>query len=221
MERRGRGRALRGSIVVLVPALAAGLAVLALTAPDGSRPAVGSVASAGVGFGSDAIAAAVIGGDSQQAVDRGRSDDRRPAPPALLRVRSADVAVAVDPVRAHRNEIEVPPVERVGWLRGGPRPGEPGRTVLIGHRDSTTGPAPFAALATLERGARVEIVDGRGQVRHYRVGTVEQVPKSEFPASDVYAHTGRSTLALITCEGEFKQASGYEDNLIVYARPTS
>ena len=162
------------------------------TAPGGSRPAVGSVASAGVGFGTDAIAAVVIGADqstdSQRALDRGRSDDRRPAPPALLRVRSADVAVAVEPVRARGDEIEVPPVERVGWLRGGPRPGEPGRTVLIGHRDSTSGPAPFAALATLERGARVEVIDDRGQVRHTVSGRSSRCRSPSSPPRGLRAH---------------------------------
>ena len=111
----------------------------------------------------------------------------------------------------------MPPVERVGWVRSGPRPGEPGRTVLIGHRDSQAGPAPFAGLASLDPGTRVETI-ARGARHTYRVTSVQQVPKSDFPATRVYASTDGSTLALITCEGAFEEATGYLDNLIVYAR---
>jgi hypothetical protein len=91
--------------------------------------------------------------------------------------------------------------------------------VLIGHRDSSAGLAPFAALATLEAGALVEVVDGHGRAHRYRVDGITQLPKSHFPAAGVYAPTDRSTLALITCEGVFEPASGYRDNLIVFARP--
>ena len=41
------------------------------------------------------------------------------------------------------------------WYRGGPRPGQPGPAVLLGHVDSTSGPAVFYRLATLRAGAAV------------------------------------------------------------------
>jgi LPXTG-site transpeptidase (sortase) family protein len=194
-----------GLLVIVVPALLAGLAVVLLTAPDG--PQVRAVSTAG-----PAHAAKLDPAPVRQA----RKHGRRP-PPQLLRIPSARIAVRVIPVRARGGQLEVPPVQRVGWVRSGPRPGEPGRTVLIGHRDSPAGAAPFAGLASLEPGTRVETV-ARGSRHDYRVTSVQQVPKTEFPATRVYASTDGSTLALITCEGAFEEATGYLDNLIVYAR---
>ena len=89
--------------------------------------------------------------------------------------------------------------------------------MLIGHRDSQAGPAPFAGLASLDPGTRVETI-GRGARQPYRVSGIQELPKTAFPAARVYASTDNSTLALITCEGVFAPPTGYPDNLIVYAR---
>lgn len=42
--------------------------------------------------------------------------------------------------------------QRAGWFRGGPRPGELGAAVILGHVDSTTGPAVFFELRKLSPG---------------------------------------------------------------------
>ena len=208
-QRRGDGRigpALRGAVAIGVPALLAGLAVALLTNSSHDPPAPRPVVADGQAAARLARARPVHQGDGG-----------RHAPPAFLRIRAAGIRVRVEPVAARGGELEVPPINRVGWVRGGPRPGEPGRTVLIGHRDSQAGPAPFAGLATLSVGDRVETI-GRGSRNHYRVSGVQELPKSAFPAARVYATTRHSSLALITCEGVFAPASGYADNLIVYAR---
>jgi LPXTG-site transpeptidase (sortase) family protein len=200
------GPAIRGGLAVAVPALLAGLAVALLTQPEPDPPPPRPVLADGQAAAKLAAARPVH-----------RRAGARPAPPAFLRIRAAGITVRIQPIAARRGELEVPPVDRVGWFRRGPRPGEPGRTVLIGHRDSEAGAAPFAGLAGLSVGDRVETI-ARGSRDRYRVSRVEELPKSEFQASRVYATTDRSSLALITCEGVFEPASGYSDNLIVYAR---
>jgi sortase (surface protein transpeptidase) len=89
--------------------------------------------------------------------------------------------------------------------------------VLIGHRDSQAGPAPFAGLTTLAPGDHVETIAGHSHDL-YRVSGIQEIAKSDFPAARVYATTRRSSLALITCDGLFSEPTGYADNLIVYAR---
>ena len=42
-----------------------------------------------------------------------------------------------------------------GWFTGGPRPGQPGPAVILGHVDSKAGPAVFYRLARLPVGAEV------------------------------------------------------------------
>jgi Sortase domain len=45
--------------------------------------------------------------------------------------------------------MEVPDVDLAGWYRPGPRPGERGPAVIVGHVDSRSGPAVFYALNQL------------------------------------------------------------------------
>lgn len=211
-RRRGLGRTVGSLLVIAVPALLAGIAVALLTNP-GPAPEL-------------ELGSLVVRGKGPTA-DRGRGHGRpaerrhgRPAPPSVLRISAAGIRVPVQPVGTKGGELEVPPVNRVGWVRGGPRPGEPGRTVLIGHRDSKAGPAPFAGLTTVSRGDRVETIAGHSHDL-YRVSGIQEIRKSEFPAARVYATTRHSSLALITCDGLFSEPTGYADNLIVYARAVS
>lgn len=209
MEEPTRGeriaRAIGWTLVVALPALAAATAVVLLAAPEGLprstlRPVVLELPA------------------PKPRLVRAPAGDGRQPQPTLVRVRSASIDVPVVPVGSEGGQLVVPPVDRVGWVRGGPRPGEPGRTVLIGHRDSESGAAPFSGLESLQAGATV-VMAGRGSRHRYRVTKVQQIAKSDFPAARVYAPTRGSTLALITCDGLFDEAShSYEDNLIVYAR---
>ena len=95
-------------------------------------------------------------------------------------------------------------------------PGERGPAVLVGHRDSTRGPAVFYRLGELARGDDIITTDAIGQQRTFTVTALEQVDKHSFPTERVYGKTGAEELRLITCEGAFK-VGDYEDNLIVYA----
>ncbi len=143
-RRGGVRRTIGGVLVIGVPALIAGIAVALLTEP-GARPP-------------PELGSLVVRGKGPTANRDGTHG--RPPPPSVLRIRAAGIRVPVQPVGTSGGELEVPPVDRVGWVRGGPRPGEPGRTVLIGHRDSQAGAAPFAGLTTLAPGDHVETIAG-------------------------------------------------------------
>ncbi|MQA32544.1 class F sortase [Modestobacter roseus] len=105
-----------------------------------------------------------------------------------------------------------------GWFTGGGRPGSRGPTVLLGHVDSTAGPAVFADLRDLVPGDVVEVTVAGGAVARYAVTGSEQVPKDEFPTAAVFAATTEDVLRLITCTGDFDRgARSYEDNLVVTA----
>ncbi|OMQ13782.1 sortase [Modestobacter sp. VKM Ac-2676] len=105
-----------------------------------------------------------------------------------------------------------------GWFTGGGRPGSRGPTVLLGHVDSTAGPAVFSALRELVPGDEVEVTVAGGAVARYAVTGSEQVPKDEFPTAAVFGATSEDVLRLITCTGEFDRgAQSYDDNLVVSA----
>jgi hypothetical protein len=108
--------------------------------------------------------------------------------------------------------------DKAGWYDQGPRPGQPGPAVILGHVDSKTGPAVFYRLRALRPRdiVRVGLADGRILV--FRVQRVRRYPKDEFPTEAVYLPTLNRELRLITCGGEFDYASGhYRDNIVVYA----
>lgn len=117
-------------------------------------------------------------------------------------------------------EVEVPPVadaDKVGWYRNGPTPGEKGPAVLIGHLDTSRGPAVFRKLPQLRTGAEITVKRADGSTAHFVVRSVEQVPKSGFPTDRVYGDTDRPELRLITCGGRVGGDGHWTDNLIVYA----
>lgn len=211
------------AVAIVVPALIAAAVVLAITGgggPDGpprlEETSRGALAS---GEQPSPIVARIS--------DRGLSDgDRlparalapRPPRPTSIEIPAAGIASPVEAMDARGNRFELPAPYDVGWYRGGPRPGEAGRAVLIGHRDTKTGPAAFAGLAEARPGNLIRITAG-GEEQRYRVTEAVSVAKSSFVAATIYGPGRRPALVLITCGGRFDQASGhYDDNVVVLAQ---
>ncbi|MEV7065179.1 class F sortase [Streptomyces collinus] len=151
---------------------------------------------------------------------------RRARPPARsVPVRLLIPAIGVDtPVirlgLAADGTVQVPPVtahDRAGWYRHSPTPGRTGPSVLLGH--VTVGPygdGVFRHLDRLRRGERITARLENGTAAEFAVTAVRTVPKTDFPADDVYGDVGRPELRLITCGGA-RTGDGYADNVIVFA----
>ena len=143
----------------------------------------------------------------------------RPAPPARIAIPKAAVEAPVDGLAARRDGLQLPELGRAGWWNGGPRPGEDGRAVIVGHLDSKTGPDVFARVPYLAKGDAIVVRDQSGKYHHYAVVGVTRVEKAQFPTGDVYGPAPRPVLVLITCGGPYDKALGhYRDNVLVYAR---
>ncbi len=107
-----------------------------------------------------------------------------------------------------------------GWYQGGPRPGQSGQAVIVGHIDSRSGPAVFVDLPRLRMGAAIRVDREDGTSVTFRVTSRRQVAKDHFPAQQVYAPTLQPSLLLMTCGGVFDSAtSHYRDNILVTAVP--
>lgn len=115
--------------------------------------------------------------------------------------------------------LEVPQdYDETGWWAGGSRQLEVGPTVIVGHVDSTTGPAVFWRLRELTPGDIIEVTDDAGVITRFAVRRVTQYEKDEFPTDLVYGPTERPTLRLITCGGEYdRDVRSYRANTVVYA----
>jgi LPXTG-site transpeptidase (sortase) family protein len=149
------------------------------------------------------------------------ADGPRQAAPVHVAIPSAGIEAPVVPVHGGSEGVEVPPPERVGWYDGGPRPGEPGRAVLIGHRDSKTGPAVFTNLPSAGAGMAMQVTDAAGEVHRYEVVGTARVEKGRFPSADVFGTSEGSVLVLVTCGGPYDPDAGYRDNFLTYARAKS
>jgi len=208
LQRRRRGRALL--LAVALPAAAAGAGVLLLASER--EPSGTTSASSPAGL----ARAAAVQADASPARPRA---SRRPAPPERISIPAAGIEARVEPVTAEKGALRVPAVGRAGWYDGGPRPGEPGRAVIIGHLDTRKGPGLFARIPDLPPGTTVAITDGRRDVHRFNVIGNVQVDKDRFPAQYVYGAAEGPVLALVTCGGEYVAGEGYRDNVLVYARP--
>jgi hypothetical protein len=115
--------------------------------------------------------------------------------------------------------IGVPASPRIaGWYQRGPRPGQPGPAVILGHVDSHTGPGVFVALARVRLGTLVRVDRADGSSVTFRITKVSRVPKKLFPTDLVYAPTLDASLRLVTCGGSFDRTRrSYRDNVIAYA----
>jgi Sortase domain len=162
-----------------------------------------------------------------------RPDGSPPAPtspapatsPAAAPIRLALPALAIDapvvPVGVQPGGgMAIPDDPKVlGWWQGGARTGDRGTVVLAGHVD--TAQAGAGALFPLSRavpGQHVLLTTSQG-TRDYVINAVRAYLKADLP-SEVFATTGQSRLALITCGGPFDpRTRQYADNLVVYALP--
>jgi LPXTG-site transpeptidase (sortase) family protein len=130
-------------------------------------------------------------------------------PPLQQLGRAADKSIAL-PTRP----------ELAGWFKGGPRPGQPGPAVIIGHVDWDHSGAVFFRLREMKPGEKVFVDRADGSTAEFTVTKVRQVAKDDFPTQDVYGPDLASSLRLITCGGQFDYSThNYLDNVIVFASP--
>jgi LPXTG-site transpeptidase (sortase) family protein len=92
--------------------------------------------------------------------------------------------------------------------------------VLVGHLDSTTGPAVFARLPDLVVGDEVVVTAQGGRATTYVVTEARDVPQDDFPTEEVFGATAGDVLRLITCTGPYDREVGrYTENRVVTAEP--
>lgn len=214
--RRRRRRRLIGpaALVVLGGGLLAGAWIAAGSAPAEPRGPQRALAAPPAAAVTRPVAA-------NPALRRRARAPRQVADPVRLRIPAIGLTARVGPLGLNPDgSLEVPSdFAATGWYRAGPEPGEVGAAVIVGHVDSTTGPAVFYDLETLRRGDRITVIRTDRTRVSFRVQALRRVAKDDFPTTRVYGKTRWPALRLITCDGEFDRSTGhYVDNLIVFAR---
>jgi sortase (surface protein transpeptidase) len=153
-----------------------------------------------------------------------RSDRRYRATPVPTRVEIPRIGVVstLDRLgRAPDGTVEEPTRWGVaGWYAPGPRPGDPGSAVILGHVDSKRGPAVFYRLRELRRGDEIRVTRADGSTVRFTVERTARHDKRRFPTEDVWFPSLTPALRLVTCGGEFDATAGhYRSNIIVFATP--
>jgi LPXTG-site transpeptidase (sortase) family protein len=109
-----------------------------------------------------------------------------------------------------------------GWYTGSPRPGAIGSAIIVGHIDTTNGPAVFFRLHELTAGDKIYVKRADGTLAEFRVTSVQTYLKDHFPTQTVYGPTPDAEVRLITCGGAFDPATRhYLSNIVVYATEVS
>jgi hypothetical protein len=182
---------------------------------------------AGVGlgqlFGLPSLPGLSSVGDSHRgSTEGGSTEGLGPSIPTRISIPSLGVRAKVIEVgRAADGSIATPaadPAEATGWYRLGPTPGELGTAVIVGHVDTYSQPAVFHRLSELRKGKLIEVDREDHRVATFTVESVENFPKTSFPADRVFDSTDRARLVLVTCGGTWVGGDiGYSDNVIVFA----
>ena len=146
----------------------------------------------------------------------------RPTGPMTITIPSIGVKAGIVGIGLRADgAMQVPDPDQVGWYKRGPRPGDPGPAVLIGHVDSRTDPAVFYRLRELHPGDEILIRQRGGPATRFVVQRLERHPKTALPTNRIWPTTSKRLLRLITCDGSFNHTTRhYRDNLIVYAART-
>lgn len=137
-----------------------------------------------------------------------------------ITIESPIVGLGLDP-QGHLTAPQVDNPRLVGWYRDGPTPGEAGTSLLIGHRDTRTGPAIFLNLNALVPGDMVHVAREDRRTAVFTVDAVRTYKKEAFPDAEVYGtRAGRPELRILTCGGKFDKKTGYASNVVVFAHLT-
>jgi hypothetical protein len=201
----------------------------------GARPAAANVArvpgTLRSGSGSDALIPAQTAASPTPSVSAATPTGTGPGAGPVLLPRSTPLALAIPSVRLDapllglgmdgKGAAELPPFSlprTAGWLRDSASPGETGTAVVVGHVDTTTGPAVFWDLAAVRPGAEVDVTRLDGRTAVFTVDAVRAYPKAGFPAAQVYGPGPGAQLRVVTCGGTFdRNRREYTGNVVLFA----
>lgn len=136
---------------------------------------------------------------------------------AAINVDAAVEAVGLTPDGA-MGTPQIP--EDTAWYQLGPRPGEQGNAVIVGHVDWLVGGAVFSDLRTLAPGSVIVVISDDGVSHRFVMRDAERYPLGSAPLTEIFGAADGIHLTLITCDTDtpFDRATGqYGGHLLIYA----
>ena len=158
---------------------------------------------------------------------RPATDDAGAGPPMAIALPSVDVTALVVPVGVSHRNLQVPDnATQVGWWVSSAVAGaRTGSVIIDGHVDTEHGGLGALyrmGIGDLRVGDRIMLTTMFDRQVSYLIYAQDLYPKAAGLPADVLSQSREPRLVLITCGGPFDFTSrNYEDNVVVYARPTS
>ncbi|MEC0373327.1 class F sortase [Paenibacillus chibensis] len=143
--------------------------------------------------------------------------------PVLISIPALHVEAPVQPVGldTEGRMATVSSAETVGWYKYGSSPGQPGNSILAGHRDWKGKAGSFQNIEKLKIGDDVVITFDDESIEILTVTSNDTYDLDEVPAS-VMDLSGEEHTTLITCTGYFdKKKRGYQSRAVVVLKETS
>lgn len=140
--------------------------------------------------------------------------------PAKITIPGIGVDAKIVEVGLKEDEMDAPKdPEKAGWYRYGPRPGDPGLSIIVGHSGWVNRrPVIFDSLRDVAIGDRLTITDDRGMMHEFIVRTIDRYP-SHATLLEIQPQNISSDLVLITCAGDWDaERREYEERLVVSAK---
>jgi Sortase domain len=113
----------------------------------------------------------------------------QPTPiPVRLHIPKIQLTTSLEPLgRAPDGTVQVPNrPDLAGWYAPGPRPGDPGSAVILGHVDDHHAPAVFYRLRELRAGDQLTVTRADGSAVRFVVQRTQRHDKQQFPTDEVY-----------------------------------
>jgi LPXTG-site transpeptidase (sortase) family protein len=140
--------------------------------------------------------------------------------PSRLRIPSISVdAPVVEVGLLSDGTMDVPGnLWTAAWLANSALPGQPGSSVIAGHRGIGT-PAVFSHLENVRAGDMIFVSDAAGGELVYQATRVVSLDLSAATQVEVFGPIAQSQLVLVTCVGKYSSRTGtYDHRLVVFAR---
>ncbi|MEV0885947.1 sortase domain-bontaining protein [Streptomyces microflavus] len=146
-----------------------------------------------------------------------------PSRPVRITAPAVGLDAAVDTVGAAEDgTITLPDQgDHAGWYSESVTPGQRGNALLVGHLDTTHGPAAFYPLGALRKGDRLIVHRRDKSIARFTVTALNVYDQDTFPAESVYAPNTQPLLTLITCADWDTTTRTYTANLVVTAQPAT
>jgi len=106
----------------------------------------------------------------------------------------------------------------VAWFDLGPKPGEIGSAVIVGHLDTKSSrPAVFWNLHKLKAGDDIFVIDGNNNKKRFQVVSSEKYETGIAPMEKIFGANDGAYLNLITCGGVWdKTKNNYTERFVVF-----